>query len=258
MITGLCLCTHIGFWYNPSSAFIVTIELLVISLICSMCVMVNYKFRKKLKEEKKNRPPGRKGNVIEPLMSWYCLILMFGTTYCQLIHWQFVNEIIPFHLIPEWGCIVLTTLERSLVSVILCNSLFTALIRYVYIVHHQRANTWEFDKVGKNFQLASIVIPTGMEIVHLCTNSRDMSLTENTLEMGMAKFESCNNYFNGTNSTINPTSLNESILNPLVQTIFSHNVALVVYYFYVVVYAAVTLNIVEGYLYIKIFRCIKR
>ena len=107
-------------------------------------------------------------------------------------------------------------------------------------------------------QLASIVIPTGMEIVHLCTNSRDISLTENTLEMGMAKFESCNNYFNGTNSTINPTSLNESILNPLVQTIFSHNVALVVYYFYVVVYAAVTLNIVEGYLYIKIFRCIKR
>ena len=258
MDSGLCQCTYIGFWYNPSSAFIATIEVLVICLICSICVIVNYKFRKKLKEEKKNRPLGRKGNVIEPLMSCYCVILMFGTTYCQLIHWQFVNEIIPFHLIPEWVCIVLTTLERIVVSIILWNSMFTVLIRYVYIVHHQKANRWEFDKVGKNFQLASIVIPTGMEIVHLCTNSRDMHLTKNTLEMGMAKFESCNNYFHGTNSTISPTSSNESIPNQHVQTLFSHNVAFVAYYFYVVVYAAITLNIVEGYLYIKIFRSIKR
>ena len=258
MVTGLCLCTYIGFWYNPSSALFATIEFLVICLIFSLCVIVNSKFRKKLKEEKKNRPFGRKGNVIEPLMSWYCVILMFGTTYCQLIHWQFVNEIIPFHLIPEWVCIVLTTLERSLVSIILSNSLFTVLIRYVYIVHHQKANTWEFDKVGKNFQLASIVIPTGMEIVHLCTNSRDIYLTKNTLEMGMAKFEGCNNSFMDSNSTINPTSSNEFIPNHFVQTLFSHDVALAVYYFYVVVYAAITLNIVDGYLYIKIFRCIKR
>ena len=258
MAIGVCLCTHIGFWNNPSSAFVATIEFLVICLICSMCVMVNYKFRKKLKEEKKNRPFGRKGNVIEPLMSCYCVILMFGTTYCQLIHWQFVNEIIPFHLISEWVCIVLTTLERSVVSIILWNSLFIVLIRYVYIVHHQKSNTWEFDKVGKNFQLASIVIPTGMEIVHLCTNSRDMYLTENTLQMGMAKFEGCNNSFTGTNSTINPTSSNKFIPNQFGQTLFSHDVALAIYYFYVVVYAVITLNIVEGYLYIKIFRSIKR
>ena len=91
-----------------------------------------------------------------------------------------------------------------------------------------------------------------MEIVHLCTNSRDMYLTENTLQMGMAKFEGCNNSFTGTNSTIYPTSSNKSIPNQFGQTLFSQDVALAIYYFYVVVYAVITLNIVEGYLYIKI------
>ena len=258
MVLGLCQCTYPAFFYDPSSPVVVTIELLVISLIVTICAIVNYKFRKKLKEEKRRRPLGRKGNVVEPLMSWYCIIIIFGTTYILLLHWQYVNEIIPFYLIPEWLCVLLTTLERCIVSSILYNSMLIVLIRYVYIVHQQKANMWDFERVGKLFQYASIIVPTGMELVHLGANSSHVLLTKNTLEIGKAKFEGCNNSFGETNSTLNTMSQNDSTFNPTFSSLIPDGVVLAAYYFYVVVSAVVFLNIVEGFLYIKIFKCIKR
>ena len=255
---GLCQCTYYGFWYDPSSSVGSAIEFLVISLIGTICILVNYKFRKKLKEEKKKRPQGRKGNIVEPLMSWYCIILMFGTTYRQLLHWQFANEIIPLHLIPEWMCTLLTTLERCIVSSIQYNSLLIVVIRYVYIVHRQKANMWDFERVGKIFQFISIMIPSSMEFVHLCTNSSNVYLTKNALDMGKAKFESCSDSFMENNSTFSTTITNDPSLKPFFLTIIPQGVVLAAYYFYLVVTAVVFLNIAEPFLYIKIFTCIKR
>ena len=255
---GLCQCTSHGFWYDPSSSVGSAIELLIISLIGTACIIVNYKFRKKLKEEKKKRPLGRKGNVIEPLMSWYCIILMLGTTYRQLLHWQFANEIIPLHLIPEWMCILLTTLDRCIVSSIAYNSLLIVLIRYVYIVHCQKANRWDFERVGKIFQFMSIIIPSAMEIVHLCINSRHTYFAKKALNMGKAKFESCSDSFMENNSTFSSTLPNDSNLRPVFLTLIPQGVILAAYYFYVIVTALVFLNVVEVFLYIKIFSCIKR
>ena len=253
---GSCQCTYLGFWYDPASSFITALELFVICLIGVMGFMVNFKFRKKLKEEKRKRAPGRKGNVIEPLMSWYCLILMFGIPYCQLLHWQFVNEVIPFHLIPEWLCILLTTLERCIVFCVVYNSLFVALIRYVYIVHQQKSNEWDFQRVGKQFQFASILIPVGMEILHLYTNSNAIHLTKNTIDMGKEKIESCNYLLNGINSTFESQKSFQP--EPLDPNPFSQKMALIGYYLYVVISALVSLNVMEGFLYLRIFRCIER
>ena len=255
---GLCQCTFHGFWYDPSSSIGVAFELLLISLIGGASIIVNYKFRKKLKEEKKKRPLGRKGNVIEPLMSWYCIILMFGTTYRLLLHWQFANEIIPLHLIPEWLCILLTTLDRCIVSSMAYNSFLIVLIRYVYIVHDRKANTWDFERVGKIFQFMSIIVPYAMEIVHVCTNSRNMYLTKKALDMGMAKFESCRDSFMENNSTFSSSLPNDPSLNQFSLSLITQGVTLLAYYFYVVVTALVFLNIFEVFLYIKIFSCIKR
>ena len=255
---GLCQCTYHGFWYDPAPFLGSAIELLVISLIGTICIVVNYKFRKKLKEEKRKRPLGRKGNVIEPLMSWHCIILMFGITYRQLLHWQFANQIIPLHLIPEWMCILLTTLDRCIVSAIAYNSLLIVLIRYVYIVYDKKANRWDFERVGKIFQFMSIIIPLAMEVVHLCTNSRSMYLAKKALDMGKAKLESCSDSFSENNSTFTSSLPNDPTLTPFFLTLIPQGVILLVYYFYVVVTALVFLNIVEVFLYIKIFSCIKR
>ena len=256
MAFGTCQCTFIGFWYDPSSTVAITLELLGICLITITGVTVNYRFRKKLKKEKKNRALGRKGNVIEPLMSLQCIILMFGTPYCQLLHWQFANEIISFHLIPEWLCALLTTLERCISFCVVYNSVFVAAIRYCYIVHQQKSNSWDFDKVGRRFQLASILIPLGMEIVYSCTLTTNIYLTSNAIQMGEEKIESCNDSF--ANITLGSTPPDYPALSQFTQTLISEEMLLISHYAYVAVTAVVSLNLIEGYLYIKIFGCIKR
>ena len=258
MRLGSCQCTYLGFWYDSTSTIFTIFELLAISLIGAMGIIVNYKFRKKLKEEKRNRPMGRKGNVIEPLMSWYCVILMFGIPYTQLLHWQYANEVIPFHLIPDWMCTLLTTIERCIAFCVVYNSMFVALIRFVYIVHQQKANKWEFEQVGRTFQFASVLIPVGMEIVHLSTNSINLPLGKTTIEMGMAKIESCNDSMIDNNSTISLSSPYDQIVTPVLTSPVTQNIQLVTYYLYGTISAVVSLIIIEGFLYIKIFRCIKR
>ena len=97
-----------------------------------------------------------------------------------------------------------------------------------------------------------------MEFVHLCTNSSNVYLTKNALDMGKAKFESCSDSFMGNNSTFSTTITNDPSLKPFFLTIIPQAVVLAAYYFYLVVTAVVFLNIAEPFLYIKIFTCIKR
>ena len=258
MALGACQCTYIGFWYDPSSTVTITLELLAICLITIAGVTVNYRFRKKLKEEKRKRAPGRKGNVIEPLMSLYCLFLMFGTPCCQLLHWQYANEIIPFDLIPEWLCALLTTLERCVSFFVVYNSLFVAAIRYCYIVHQQKSNNWEFDKVGRRFQAASILVPIGMEIIYSSSHTKNTYLNSNEIQMGIQKIESCNDSFTHLNATLGSTTPDIPNLSKFAQTLISEEMLLIAHYAYVAITAVVALNLIEVYLYIKIFGCIKR
>ena len=258
MAFGSCQCTHLGFWYDPSSVVFTILEFLMISFIGVIGLIINYKFRKRLKREKRQRAPGRKGNVIEPLMSWHCLILMFGTPYCQLLHWQFANEVISSHLVPEWLCILLTTIERCISFVGVYNSLFVALIRYVYIVHQKKSNEWDFERVGKRFQFASFLIPIGMEIVHYVSNSNNQYMTKNAIAMGKEKIEGCSESYEFVNSTYGFQDPADLKLAPFVWNKVSQDVAFVAYYIYWAISGLVSLNIIEGFLYIKIFGCIKR
>ena len=209
-----------------------------------------------MKEEKRNRAPGRKGNVVEPLMSWYCLFMMFGTPFCQLLHWQYANEIIPFHFIPEWLCVLLMALERCISFWVVYNSLFVAAIRYGYIVHQQKWNAFDFEKIGRRFQLASVLIPFGMEMIFFSTHTNHVS---NAFKMGKEKIEICNENFTDLNVTLDylPPGFDP---NPpsLVQTLISEKMSLIIHYAYIAITALVSLNIIEAFLYMKIFGCIKR
>ena len=78
MPLGVCHCTYMAFVYEPVSTLPIILELIFSCFLILLGIAVNYRFRKKLAEEKRNRPLGRKGNVIEPIMSWFCVIQMFG------------------------------------------------------------------------------------------------------------------------------------------------------------------------------------
>jgi hypothetical protein len=133
--------------------------------------ILNYRFMSKLREEKRKIPLGRKGNVIEPIMRWYCKLQMIYWPYNLLSFWVMFNEIIPFEYMTGWWCSASGAALKIGRSVIAWNSLFVALIRYIYIVHRQKSNQWDFEKIGRYFRISSIAIPLVVETVGQFVNA---------------------------------------------------------------------------------------
>ena len=258
MKLGVCHCQHFAFIYEPVSIVPMTIELLFICFLIPIGIIQNYQFRKKLKIEKRNRPLGRKGNVIEPIMSWFCCLQMFGFPYRLIFRWCLANEVIPFDMIPEWLCVLLTLIDRSISFCAAYNSLFVALIRYVYIVHDHKANQWEFEKVGTWFKIASIAFPIGMEITSIISYSFGESpLSHESLKIGVETLDGCADILTEANVTYDlrhQKVVNASSgLTPIIRTIFQ-----ILSYFHAMISIAVALNLIEAVLYCQIFSNIKR
>ena len=134
---------------------------IVSALVIVVCgVFLNYKLHKILKIQKKSRPFGRKGNVIEPIVGWFCLIQMVFWPYQLLLMCGWLNNLIPLSAIPGWVCAASSFLLIVGSTIISYNSLFVALIRYVYIVHERKANQWDFETVGRRFKIASVFVPS--------------------------------------------------------------------------------------------------
>ena len=207
----------------------------LLSLIISICgVFLNYKFLMKLSIERRNKPIGRKGNVIEPIMRWFGVLQIAYWPYELLMLSQAVGianlsnitpSLCPFY---SWSLV----LGRTIVAY---NSLFVALIRYVYIVHERKANQWDFESVGKRFQIASISVPIIHVIIHGLTMRPRYLQDEANICSHM------------TSPLI--TFTRKFFPEPVVDTIAIISV---------IVVAFVYLNIVEGYLYVKMFQSIKR
>ena len=258
MTLGICHCQHFAFMYEPVSTVPMAMELLFICFLIPIGMIQNHRFRKKLKIEKKNRPLGRKGNVIEPIMSWFCYLQMFGFPYRLIFRWFLANETVPFDIVPEWLCVLLTLIDRSISFCAAYNSLFVALIRYVYIVHDHKANQWEFEKVGTWFKIVSIAFPIGMEITYTIINSFGESLlSHESLKIGVDTLDGCKDVFKETNATYvlhqQKVVYTSTGLTSIIQIIIK-----ILSYFYVIISVAVALNIIEAALYCQIFSSIKR
>ena len=251
MTERYCICTLKSHFYEPVSNLLILLELSVSIIISALAIMINYRFKKRLQEEKRARPLGRKGNIAEPIMSWFCVGQISFTPIYLLLHWIYANEIVPFDLIPDWLCQLMRFAEIAGSLVNVYNSLFLVAIRYVYIVHLERANNWNFEKVGKRFQIASIAVPLGMQLTCLFTTTYDYYYKTND------QFKSCVDSFLGTNSTIG-LQIPKPILVQFTLNYFPETCLTVVGYVYNVVTALVALNIIDTFLYHEMFKHIKR
>jgi membrane protein implicated in regulation of membrane protease activity len=250
MLGTFCRCHLKCHYYEPVSSISIILELLVSFMISVCAIFVNYKYRKKLQEEKRARPLGRKGNVIEPIASWMCVVLIIGTPINLLMLWISANEIIPFDWIPGWLCILLHTFYRCASMYTVYHSLFVAIIKYLYIVRRHESNQWDFEKVGKRFTIASLVIPYGLEIIQGFFEQSSAYKTH-------SNFRECVDSYEVTNETTSyqvprPT-LVQFTLNYLPETL-----VFVIQYSYIIITTLVALNIIEVVLYYKIFDRIKR
>ena len=246
-----CICLYKTMIDEPVSTLSTVLEFLFSVVISIFGVLVNYKFRKKLQEERRNRPAGRKGNVIEPVMRWFCILQIMFWPW-ELLHiWIDFNEIVPSDQLPSWWCyIVFYTIKAGRMCVAY-NSLFVAIIRYVYIVHQQRSNQWNFEKVGKWFQIASIAIPISMETIGVFTDP--YSQYSNSSD----RFKDCIVFYEGSNVTNNYEPPKPATVE-LTMHYLPDAFVMTIYYIYVAISMVVLFNITEAYLYFKIFRSIKR
>ena len=203
-------------------------------------------------EEKKNTPIGRKGNVIEPIVSWYCIIQSVYWPYFMFLCWIFQNQVVTLEP-PSWVVYIAFSPVFFGRLYIAFNSLCCARIRYWYIVHQERAKQWDYERTRRNFQLLSVLFPLILHIVATFLWTYDLVTTGND------KFEACmtsyDDLYLGTNSSEKLPRvpflylLTTSVIpNPLVQIT---NIILVVWF------CCVYSNCIEAYLYYKIFWNVK-
>ena len=154
MSDQLCICFYKFIVDEP-----VTIPSVTFSFVLSVIIIItgwilNYIFWNRLRIQKKETPHGRKGNVIEPVMSWFCILQSCFWPYQLLILWINTNEIIPTDSLPPWLChIQFSILKLGRLS-LSYNSAFVAFIRYVYIVHGKTSNQWNYERAAKRFKIA--------------------------------------------------------------------------------------------------------
>ena len=88
-----CACIYKTFVDEPVTLWTTILEF-VFSIVIGICgVVINYRFVKKLSEERRNTPIGRRGNIIEPVIRWNCCFQMVFWPYDLLYFWINQNEI---------------------------------------------------------------------------------------------------------------------------------------------------------------------
>ena len=237
---------------DPGSTLTTILEGVFTIIICVCGVMVNYRFMKKLEEEKKKRPLGRKGNVIEPVMRWFLQFQIIYWPYLMTYLWIQFNYFIPSEYMAGWWCNVMSQIGIKMGRMCISyNSTFVAFIRYLHIVHYKKVDKWDYDKVRKGCAISSIAIPILLEMVGTVTSQYEEYTS-------LEKYNDCILDYRGLNST--------HILTPhkslLVRwfNVSQRFVPLVrwIYYSYSFVTIIVFLNVIDCFLYFEIYRSIKR
>ena len=134
MKDSLCSCFYKKVISESNTTLSVVLSFLVTLVIIVSGILINYRFRKKLQEEKRIKPLDRKGNIIEPIMRWFCVIQILFWPYELLLIWLNEHEIIPFEwfsTLPFPVCWIVYNLMVIGRIYVAFSSLFVALIRYV-------------------------------------------------------------------------------------------------------------------------------
>ena len=250
-MVGVCMYKQL--LYDNHNTFSSVAEFFVLMALIICGLRANYSLWKKLMEEKKKTPIGRKGNVIEPIVSWYCIIQSVYWPCFMFICWIFRNQVVTLESPPSWVVYIIWWQMMAAREYIAFNSLCCATIRYWYIVHQERAKQWDYERTRRKFQLLSVLFPLIHQILATFPQTYDFVTTGND------KFEACmtsyDDIYLGTNSSEKLPRvpflhlLTTSVIpEPLMQitNIILLSVALIVFS-----------NSIDAYLYFRIFKNVK-
>ena len=246
-MTSGCNCI-IEFCSDETGEFWSTIAEAIFSLaLCLVGIILNLKILQKLKIEKRSKPPERKGNVVEPIMRWFCKIQIVAWPLHLLFYWTWKNGFIPSDILI-WVCRPLALLVTSGRAITAYNSLFIALIRYIYIVHDAKANQWQFETVGSIFQAGSIITPITINTVAFL--GIEPTFVDDDIQKRM-----CPHAFN---ATVQGNDQHEYSSHAFLMQFLPTSVVLPIGITFVVIHLMVYANLTEAYLYTKMFLKMKR
>ena len=245
-----CTCFLKSFVYEPVLTWSTILEFLLSLLICICGVVLNYKFMRKLELEKRETLCNRKGNVIEPIMRCFCRVQIIYWPFKLLCSWINSNNIIPAERIPGWICYILPYTVITGRCYIAYNSFFVAAIRYAYIVHHLKMNQWSFKKVGEYFQIASILIP-----IVICTVGQFTWHVSTMIWIRKTqRFENCVLVYDATVEIESFKPATVEITIKYLPELFVQILDFACTAINTIIYS----NVIEVFLYLRIFQFIKR
>ena len=256
MSNSLCICYYKFIVDDPVTLSSTVFGFALSAAIIVAGINVNHIFWKKLQKEKRETPHGRKGNVIEPVMSWFCILQMVYWPYYLLYLWINTNEIISSDEIPSSLCSILLTMLKVGRMYISYNSLFVAFIRYVYIVHRQASNEWNYKRAAKRLKVVSVALPMITETISAFTFQYQGNIWASMLYLDKP-VQDCLEFPGKSNETFSTANMNPTTVN----LAFEYLPSLIIQgmsYFYIMITVLVYLNIPETYLYAKIFRTMER
>ena len=115
-----------------------------------------------------------------------------------------------------------------------------------------RMNQWDFQKTGKIFQVVSILVPLVMELIRVSTEVDVPGLK--TTE----RFQKCVIESEGLNTTSASISLPLPVTVEFTLRLLPHSMVSAIYYIDLAITLVIGSNLLETYLYFKIFESIKR
>ena len=91
--SSFCECIYDHLIDKPVTLFSTIMDCIFSAMVTFVGLIINYRYRKKLHEERRARPPDRKGNVIEPIMRLYLNFTIVFWPYTMLFMWINANEV---------------------------------------------------------------------------------------------------------------------------------------------------------------------
>ena len=250
--SSTCECYYNHLIDKPVTMISTIMDCIFSVIVIVSGVIINHRYRKKLNEEKRSRPPDRKGNVIEPIMRWYLNFAIVYWPYTLLFMWINANEVMPSEWFANCILLILVNVVRIGRAIIAYNSFFTAMIRYLYIVLHEKANQWSFETTGRVFQIASFGIPVGMEIVRLLSEEYLVTIVPTE------RFQTCLAVKEGFSNVTDYIDVPTPHQVHAMHQVFSRQAVDILYYVYVAITGTIGSNVMEAFFYATIFQKIKR
>ena len=248
----LCLCL-VEFMGNSGSSITTILELGFVLFIIGLGIAINLKFKTKLHDEKKQMPINRRGNVVGSVMSVFCRLQMVFWPCDLILLWGITNEIVPVDSIHPNVCLTLLMTVKTGRMCISYHSLFVALIRYMHIVRHKILNQWNYERVANYFKFFCIIFPLVMEGIGNFTNS--------DLAKEFAMIDEIRDCIGFTEQLNDGITRKEETPSKLVQWTLNHLPAQVVQalsIMYTILTVLVSVNVIEAYLYLRIFQTMER